>query len=45
MIDNKRMKFVKSENGINYYLFRPSLFSLYYDDKYFKHKEEPPHRF
>lgn len=45
MIDDKRMKLVKSENEINYYLFKPSLFSLYYDDKDFKHKEEPPHRF
>ena len=45
MIDDKRMKLVKSENGINYYLFKPSLFSLYYDDKFFKRKEEPPHRF
>ena len=45
MIDDKRMKLVKRENGINYYLFKPSLFSLYYDDKSFKHKEEPPHRF
>ena len=44
MIDDKRMKLVKSENGMNYYLFKPSLFSLYYDDKT-KHKEEPPHRF
>ena len=33
MIDDKRLKFVKSENGINYYLFKPTLFSLYYDDK------------
>lgn len=45
MIDDKRMKLVKSENGINYYLFKPSLFSLYYNDKNFKHKEEPQHRF
>lgn len=45
MINDRRMKFVKSENGINYYLFKPSLFSLYYDDKKFKHQEEPPHRF
>lgn len=45
MINDKKLKFVKSENGINYYLFKPSLFSLYYNDKNFKHKEEPPHRF
>lgn len=45
MIYDKRLKLVKSENGINYYLFKPSLFSLYYDDKGFKHKEEPSHRF
>ena len=45
MITDKKMKLVKSEDGINYYLFKPSLFSLYYNDKNFKHKEEPPHRF
>ena len=45
MINDKRMKLVKRENGINYYLFKPSLFSLYYDDKDFKHEKEPPHRF
>ena len=39
------MKLVKSENGINYYLFKPSLFSLYYNDKNFKHEVEPAHRF
>lgn len=45
MINDKKMKLVKSENGINWYLFKPSFFSLYYNDKSFKHKEEPPHRF
>lgn len=45
MIDSKRMKLVKSLNGINYYLFKPSLFSLYYNDKDYKHKDEPSHRF
>lgn len=45
MIKDKKLKLVKSENGINYHLFKPSLFSLYYNDKNFKHKEEPPHRF
>ena len=45
MIDDKRLKFIKSENGINYYLFKPSLFSLYYNDKNFKHTSEPAHRF
>ena len=45
MINDKKMKLVKSEDGINYYLFKPSLFSLYYNDKNFKHKEDPPHRF
>ena len=45
MISNKRMKFVKSENGINFYLFKPSIFSLYYNDRNFKHKVEPPHRY
>lgn len=42
---NKRMKLVKSEDGINYYLFKPSLFHLYYKDRKFKHKEEPSHRY
>lgn len=45
MIDNKRMKLVKTENGINYYLFTPTLFSLYYDDSEHKHKDEPSHRY
>ena len=45
MINDKKMKLVKSENGINWYLFKPSFFSLYYNDKSFKHKEAPPHRF
>lgn len=39
MITDKKMKLVKSEDGINYYLFKPSLFSLYYNDKNFKHKK------
>ena len=39
------MRLIKSENGINYYLFKPSLFSLYYNDKGCKHAVEPPHRF
>ena len=45
MIDDKRMNFIKNENGINYYLFRPSFFSLYYNDRKFKHNDEPSHRF
>lgn len=38
MIVDKRMKFIKSENDINYYLFKPSILSLYYNEK-IKHKE------
>ena len=45
MINDKRLKLIKVENGINYYLFKPSLFSLYYNDRDFKHKDEPAHRF
>lgn len=45
MIADKRLRLVKNENGINYYLFKPSLFSLCYNDKDFKHKDEPLHRF
>ena len=45
MINDRKLKLIKNENGINYYLFKPSLFSLYYNDKNFRHKEEPPHRF
>lgn len=45
MIDDKRMKFVKSEKEINYYLFKPSVFSLYYNDGIFNHDEEPAHRY
>lgn len=45
MIADKRMKFVKCEEGINYYLFQPSLFSFYYDDKKCKHEKEPSHRY
>lgn len=44
MIENKRMKFIKNENGINCYLFTPSLFSLYFNDKK-RHSAEPSHRF
>jgi len=39
------MKFVKCEDGINYYLFRPSIFSLYYNDRTCKHENEPSHRY
>ena len=42
MIVDKRMKFIKSENDINYYLFKPSILSLYYNEK-IKHKEYPVH--
>ena len=45
MIKDKKMKFVKSDNDINYYLFTPSLFSLYYKEPFGKHKEEPVHRY
>lgn len=45
MINDKRLRLIKSEDGINYYLFKPSLFSLYYNDKNFMHKDEPSHRF
>ena len=45
MIDDKKMKLVKSEGDINYYLFKPSLFSLYFNDKNSKHQEEPAHRY
>ena len=45
MIKDKGLKLVKSENDINYYLFKPSLFSLYYNDKKHKHKDEPSHRY
>ncbi len=45
MIADKTMKLVKTENGINYYLFKPSLFSLYHNDKNAKHEEEPNHRY
>ena len=44
MISDKRLKLIKREDGINYYLFKPTLFSLYYNDRN-KHSEEPPHRF
>lgn len=45
MIKSKRMKLVKSENDINYYLFTPSVFSLYYNDKTHSKADEPPHRY
>ena len=44
MINDKRLRLIKSEDGINYYLFKPKLFSLYYNEKG-KHKEEPSHRY
>lgn len=44
MINHRRMKYIKSENKINFYLYRPTIFSLYYNDIK-KHREEPVHRF
>ncbi len=45
MINNKRMHFIKSENKINYYLFKPSIFHLYYNDSNKKNADEPIHRY
>lgn len=42
MIKSKKMIFVKEKDGISYYLFKPSLFKLYYKDK--KGRKEPSHR-
>lgn len=42
MIANNRMRFVKTKNDINYYVFKPSLFSLYYNDGQV-HSSEPSH--
>lgn len=44
MIKDKKLELVKSEGDINYYLFTPSLFSLYYNESSDNHKEEPAHR-
>lgn len=44
MIKDKKLKLVKSEGDINYYLFTPSLFSLYYNESSDNRKEEPAHR-
>ena len=45
MIYKKRLKLIKTENGINYYLFKPSLLSLYYNAGNSKHRVEPRHRY
>lgn len=45
MINSRKMKFIKNENDINYYLFKPSVFSLYYKEACRKNKEEPSHRY
>lgn len=43
MIKYKRMRFIKTENDINYYVFTPTLFNLYYNDGNV-HSCEPSHR-
>ena len=40
MIRDKRMKYLKEEEGIDFYLFSPSVFRLYYDSR----KDDAPHR-
>jgi RimJ/RimL family protein N-acetyltransferase len=40
MIEDKRMSLLSSEDGIDYYLFKPSLFRLYYDNR----KDDVAHR-
>lgn len=45
MINHPRMQLIKKEEDINYYLFSPSVFSLYYDDCAKKHQLEPVHRY
>ena len=44
MLKDKRMTLVKSENEINYWLFKPSIFSLYYDDKSAEYEPELNYR-
>ena len=49
MLNDKRMRLIKSDNGINFYLFTPSAFQLYYKLKSRKQKaesrQEPSHRY
>ena len=45
MLNDKRMRLIKSDNEINYYLFTPSVFSLYYKDSKQVRREEPSHRY
>lgn len=33
MIKDKRMQFIKSINGLGFYLFKPSVFRLYYENR------------
>lgn len=33
MIKDKQMKYMGSSNGLDYYLFTPSLFRLYYEKR------------
>lgn len=39
----KSIKFLDSKNGIDFFLFKPSLFKLYYPEE--KGREEPVHRY
>lgn len=42
MIANKQMEYIKSEDGLEYYIFTPTIWKLYYDDH--KSQEGPAHR-
>lgn len=43
MIEDKRLKYIISEDGYDFYLFTPSVSCLYYPEQI--KREEPPHRY
>ena len=46
MITDKRMKFVKSEDGMDYYIFSPSLTRQYYNktEEWTEHRKSLTHK-
>lgn len=46
MINDKRMKYIKSEDGMDYYIFSPSLIRQYYNnsEEWTKHRKSLTHK-
>ena len=47
MINDRKMRYIRSEDGLDYYVFSPSLFRLYYNrtEEWTKHRKTFSHRF